>query len=290
MVSSSKSSTPIAFEPPASQEIIPDSQPIPPSDDEVKILSHSTTEKSQEELEAEQDGMPELVPSDSEEEDEDQETQEYVKKFVKSPRTHSQASSSTSTSRKKVKIPKKRPGMHDFLRFSYNVSYLESLRLSPHEAQSNLRSHSVSQVTKVLHGELEKKKKKKNKHKKKPRSQKKSQKRKRAESPDPDPDTVEDFVQKNKRRRKTKDTDTFTEVDKMKEIAVDILEQYTTTEFYFNPLHAGDPDELVGSRGLREPHVDKLYHEMKVKHSIFKKATMMIVFQNVSFFLSFFKM
>ncbi len=131
--------------------------------------------------------------------------------------------------------------------------------------------------------DTEKKKKKKKKMKEK--REKKSQKRKRDVSPDPDPDTVHDFVQKNKRRRKAKDVDTFTEVDKMKEIAVDILEPYTTSEFYFNPLHAGDPDDLVGSRGLREPHVDKLLHEMKVKHSIFKKATMMIVFQNVSLFV-----
>ena len=71
----------------------------------------------------------------------------------------------------------------------------------------------------------------------------------------------------------------------MKEIALKQLLPYTTPEFGFNPLLAGDPDELVASRGERDVHVDTLHHHMKVVGSFFKKSTMILVFWNVSFLL-----
>ncbi len=89
-------------------------------------------------------------------------------------------------------------------------------------------------------------------------------------------------MERNKRRKKPKDLDAFTDVDKMKELALKQLTPYTTPEFNFNPMFAGDPDELVASRGEREPHVETLFHQMKVVGSFFKKSTMIIVFWDVS--------
>ncbi len=66
-------------------------------------------------------------------------------------------------------------------------------------------------------------------------------------------------MEKNKRKRKAKDPYAFIDVDKMKELALKQLEPYTTKElFNFNPLFAGDPDELVASRGERNTPVEHL--------------------------------
>lgn len=164
--------------------------------------------------------------------------------------------------------------------FIFTFIFLESKKLSAAEGAKGIKDHAVGQASKIVVDHLKKKKRKKSGREKK-KSQK-GQKRKRSPSPPVDPDLIAQFVERNKRRKKPKDLDAFTDVDRMKELALKQLTPYTSPEFNFNPTLAGDPDELVASRGEREPHVDTLFHHMKVVGSFFKKSTMILVFWDVS--------
>lgn len=147
-----------------------------------------------------------------------------------------------------------------------------------------MKKHAIEQASKVIVSDLKKKKRKRSRSKERKKKAKKKQKKKaKKASPEPDPEIIADYLERNKRKRKPKDPNAFTDVDKMKELALKQLEPYTTKVlFNFNPLYAGDPDELVASRGERDIHVDKLFHHMQVMGSFYKKGVMVLVFWNVS--------
>ena len=96
----------------------------------------------------------------------------------------------------------------------------------------------------------------------------------------PTDEMIDEF--KKKKRGTKKDPPPFSEIEISVQEALQKLAPYTSIEFEFNPLFAGDPEALVASRKKVQEHVEKLAHHMVYKGAYFIMKRMYILFQNVS--------
>ncbi len=141
-------------------------------------------------------------------------------------------------------------------------------------------------VVEVLQGKKKRKREAKSADNKKKKSKKLVKRRKR-DSPPIDEETIAQYKEKTSSKRKRKEAGELSEVDKLKQEALNILAPYTTPEFPFNPEY---PSRLLATRGDFEAHKENIFKDMKLKGKFFKFSTMTLVFDNVSFFFNFFNL
>lgn len=172
-----------------------------------------------------------------------------------------------------------------------SFSFLASLQIGFSEGAAGVKKSALEDFTKGVVETLKGKKKRKKRSKSEERKHKKKQKivkRRKRDSPPIDEETIAQYKEKTSSRRKRKDPTELSEVDKLKQEALNILRDYTSGEFPFNPEFAGDPTPLLATRGDFAVHKENILKDMKLKGKFYKFSQMTLVFDNVSLFLIFF--
>src|SRR5690606_6083795 len=115
-----------------------------------------------------------------------------------------------------------------------SFSFLASLQIGFSEGAAGVKKSALEDFTKGVVETLKGKKKRKKRSKSEERKHKKKRKivkRRKRDSPPIDEETIAQYKEKTSSRRKRKDPTELSEVDKLKQEALNILRDYTSGEF-----------------------------------------------------------